>query len=162
MGFPYRPLWQIPEESGACRGHIRGKSRRDDTGLDALGVVFTCINLSITETVSVRVELWDEQPLNDTGPFSDKTLDLEPGETQMWETQPIPSIQAANMNAGNFGRGVARIVQVGPSTIPVLCSGGRWLVPAATDLSEAAVGEMRIIPLVDEITISSKKKRKTK
>jgi hypothetical protein len=80
----------------------------------------------------------------------------------MWETQPIPSIEATNMNAGNFGKGVARIVQVGPSSIPVICSAERWLAPGTSDLSEAAVGEMRIIPLVEEITISGKRKRKRK
>ncbi len=155
---PPPPFWA--EAVGELAIYLVPGISNDATGLDALGVVFTCINLSTTETVSVRVELWDEQPLNDTGPFSDKTLDLEPGETQMWETQPIPSIQATNMNAGSFGRGVARIVQIGPSTIPVLCSAERWLVPGATNLSEAAVGEMRIIPLVQEITISGKRKRK--
>lgn len=157
---PPPPFWTV--DVGELPIYLVPGISQDDTGLDALGVLFTCINLSITETVSVRVELWDSQPLLDAGPFADDTLVLEPGETQMWETQPIPSIEATNMNAGNFGKGVARIVQVGPSSIPVICSAERWLAPGTSDLSEAAVGEMRIIPLVEEITISGKRKRKRK
>lgn len=156
---PLPPFWEVADGEQAI--YLVPGIANDSTGVDTLGVVFTCINLSPTEEVGVRVELWDSQPLNETGPFlQDTVLVLEPGETHIWETQPTQNVQATNLNADTFGNAVARIVQIGSSSIPVICSAERWLVPGATDLANASTGEMRIIPLVDESTTSRKKKKK--